>query len=362
MNNNNNKNPLTEKEAMKKALKRKTRYRMPSVNIGVLIVTVILFLIIGVCTLVIISRNDDKAPLVTGSSLESATVENAVDEEKPKATEISVAFPQSAIHEGELILVNADHEFVFPDVRDDVSVYDNKTLSYKVGDMNVTLSMTAITAFNKLMDDFYAETGCRDVMIVSGGGFRTEEFQRQLYSNRVATDGAEMAAKYVALPGHSEHHTGLAMDLSVYTDAGEGYAVRAYEKCKWLVENFENYGFILRYPEEKSDITGISYESWHYRYVGLPHSLIMKEKGWVLEEYIEYLRNLPEGTAISWNGIASEEISLEGIHGGDYVVYYVPANETGDTEIKVPKNREYTVSGDNVGGFIVTLNGGHTNE
>ncbi len=371
---NNNKNPLTEKEAMKKALKRKTRYRIPSVNIGVAIVAILLILIIGVCSLVIVSRDDGNIPAgndsingavsgtAAGSEQNGALTEDVTESEQNGIPTESIRLPQSAVHEGELILVNSDNEFIFPETRNDVSVYENKSSSYKAGDLNVTLSMTAITAFNKLMDDFYAVTGCRDVMIVSGGGFRTEEFQRQLYLDRVATQGEEMAARYVALPGHSEHHTGLAMDLSVYTDSGEGHAVRTYEKCTWLVENFENYGFILRYPENKADITGINYESWHYRYVGIPHSLIMKEKGWVHEEYIEYLQNLPEGTAVSWNGVASEEISLDGIHSGDYVIYYVPANENGDTEIIVPKNREYTVSGDNISGFIVTLIGGMTNE
>ncbi|MET3292533.1 UNVERIFIED_CONTAM: LAS superfamily LD-carboxypeptidase LdcB [Brevibacillus sp. OAP136] len=66
---------------------------------------------------------------------------------------------------------------------------------------------------------------------------------------------------------------------------------------KWLKENAWKYGFILRYPEEKVDITGIQYEPWHYRYVGLPHSAIIQERKFTLEEYLDYLREVKEMTA-----------------------------------------------------------------
>lgn len=347
--------PLTEKEAYKKALKRGTRYRTPSVNPAVVILAVILIVIIIGSAVIIVNRDGAGEPAATDTGTVSVTTEA-----EPAGQRITLT--RDDIQKGDLILVNSDHEYVFPETPTDVSVYDNKTISYKVNDKNVTMSMITINAFNRLMDDFYAETGCRDVMVVSG--FRTEEFQRQLYADRVASEGVEAAAKYVALPGQSEHHTGLAMDLSVYTDSGEGYAVRTYEKCRWLVDNFENYGFILRYPEDKANITGISYESWHYRYVGTPHSLIMKEFDFVLEEYVEYLQKLPTGTALSWNGISAEEVSLDGMT-GDYTVYYVPAAESGDTVITLPEGRGYTVSGDNVGGFIITLlptDGGDAND
>ena len=346
--------PLTEKEAYRKALKRGTRYRVPSVNPAVVILAVILVAIIIVCIAVIATRDG------AGDPAETVTTTVITTEEKTDG--ITVKLARDDVHRGNLILVNSDHEYVFPSTPTDVSVYDNKTISYKVNDKKVTMSMVTIEAFNRLMDDFYADTGCRDVMVVSG--FRTEEFQRQLYADRVASEGVEAAAKYVALPGQSEHHTGLAMDLSVYTDSGEGYAVRTYERCRWLVENFENYGFILRYPEDKANITGISYESWHYRYVGTPHSLIMKEQDLVLEEYVESLQCLGEGRAILWDGEFSYEGSLTDSDAYT-AVYYVPAAESGDTTITVPEGREYTVSGDNVGGFIVTLlptNGGNINE
>lgn len=348
------KRPMTEKEAVRRALKRGTRYRLPTMNIGVLAVSLFFCIVICVCVAVILSRGGEPDTAKPSDTQLSETEPSS----KPADGELlRLELAPEEVYRGDLILVNGDHEYRFPSEPTDVSVFDNKTPSYKVNDLNVTLSMTALTPFNRLMDDFYAETGCRDVMVVSG--FRTEEFQRKLYTERAESEGVETAARYVALAGHSEHHTGLAMDLSVYTDSGEGYYVRSYEKCRWLVDNFENYGFVLRYPEEKANITGIDYESWHYRYVGTPHSLIMSAEGFVLEEYLEYLQTLDKGTSLTWNG-SETGFCKRGEGGAVYEVYYEPASEE-TTVLGLPKGRAYTVSGDNVGGFIITLmpkNGG----
>jgi len=378
---NNNKRPLTEKQMRKKVLRRGTRYRAPKVNVGLVIALAFLLVIIAVCVVVIVSRggNGDTANDSAGSSYATSDIDasgvyttESADVDDPGGNNVVIEnsemkyiyMSHDEVHRGDLILVNSDHAYVFPDPATDVSVYNNKTKSYQVADLSINLSMDAITPLNVLMDDFYEVSQCRDVMVNSG--FRSEQFQRDLYNERVETQGAEMAAKYVALPGHSEHHTGLAMDLTVYNAVtGEGNKLVEYEPCKWLVENFENYGFVLRYPEDKVSHTGISYEPWHYRYVGAPHSLIMKARNLCLEEYIEYLRGLEEGTAVAWNGLEVHEISLDGILDGGYVVYYVPAAESGNTDIAVPQGREYTVSGDNVGGFIVTLmpiDGGESND
>ena len=90
-------------------------------------------------------------------------------------------------------------------------------------------------------------------------------------------------------PGTSEHNLGLAIDFN-YVD----YDFDQTKGFKWLVKNAQNYGFILRYPKDKQDITGITYESWHWRYVGKEHSKIIKEKGYCLEEYIDYLKGTQE--------------------------------------------------------------------
>lgn len=118
-------------------------------------------------------------------------------------------------------------------------------------------------------------------------GFRTTETQRMLYDNYVKRDGVEKASRYSALPGHSEHQTGLAIDISngdYVTSIGDWF--NETPQAKWLYENAHKYGFILRYPQGKEDITGYKYESWHYRYVGTEHSQYFNQNNLTLEEYL----------------------------------------------------------------------------
>ena len=146
------------------------------------------------------------------------------------------------------------------------------------------------------------------------------------------------------------------MDLSVYT-GGANYDIEEYDGAKWFMENYTKYGYILRYPESKASVTRIDYEGWHYRYVGLPHSLIMEKLDLCLEEYIEdYLPfHTAESAVLSGaDGKLSTVNAYEyELKDGEWAVYYVPASAEGDTGIPVPFDN-YTVSGDNVAGFIVT--------
>ena len=98
------------------------------------------------------------------------------------------------------------------------------------------------------------------------------------------------AATVVAVPGTSEHHLGLALDI---VDAGYPFLTEEQEETpvqKWLIENSWKYGFILRYPSGKSDITGIIYEPWHYRYVGREVAAEVYASGLCFEEYLDQFR------------------------------------------------------------------------
>lgn len=128
--------------------------------------------------------------------------------------------------------------------------------------------------------------------------YRTQEVQEGLYQNKVnqliAQGSSEKeakteAAKVVALPGTSEHQLGLAVDIvdvnnTSLTDAQEETPVQ-----QWLMENSWRYGFILRYPTDKTEITGIIYEPWHYRYVGKTAAEYIYDNDICLEEYLELL-------------------------------------------------------------------------
>ena len=86
----------------------------------------------------------------------------------------------------------------------------------------------------------------------------------------------------MADPGASEHHTGLAFDITV-----AGTIFKGTEQQIWLHKHCWDYGFIIRYQEDKEDITGVTYESWHYRYVGVEHAKIIMKEGLCLEEYLQ---------------------------------------------------------------------------
>ncbi|MBQ3256011.1 MAG: M15 family metallopeptidase [Oscillospiraceae bacterium] len=127
-------------------------------------------------------------------------------------------------------------------------------------------------------------------------GYRNIVLQTQLYEDkvsRVIEEGhspgraEKIAAMEVAYPGTSEHHTGLAVDIVDAANPNLDETQAEMPAQQWLMENCHRYGFVLRYPEGKSDRTGIIYEPWHYRYVGEEAAEVMHEEGLCLEEYLE---------------------------------------------------------------------------
>ena len=135
-----------------------------------------------------------------------------------------------------------------------------------------------------------------DLMICSA--YRSIERQQELFDAEVAVqmnngkskeEAEKITATMIAIPGTSEHHTGLAADIVTPTHQTLDPEFADTDAGKWLQENAAEYGFILRYPEDKQDITEIIYESWHYRYVGVDHAIAIKENGLCLEEYLEIL-------------------------------------------------------------------------
>lgn len=127
-------------------------------------------------------------------------------------------------------------------------------------------------------------------------GYRSIKYQQELFDERVyayrqeGMSGQQARAKVrqtVADPGSSEHHTGLAFDVAVTGEPSFG----ATKHSVWLKEHCWEYGFILRYPADKTHITKISHEPWHIRYVGTAHSLIMRDENLCLEEYIDKYAN-----------------------------------------------------------------------
>lgn len=138
----------------------------------------------------------------------------------------------------------------------------------------------------EMAEQMFREAQLENLEILLVSGFRSFERQNRLYDDYVARYGEKEANRFSAQPGHSEHQTGLAMDLS--TSALGGGISEEFSKTpegEWLRANAHRFGFIIRYPEGREEETGYMYEPWHFRYVGLASAKIINQNNWIFEEY-----------------------------------------------------------------------------
>ena len=184
------------------------------------------------------------------------------------------------------------------------------------------------TVLGALKEMFAAadDAGAGSLYVTSG--YRSRVHQKKIYNQ--AKDKS-----YVQRPGFSEHETGLAVDILAKKIGQDAFA--ASNQAHWLAGHAWEYGFVLRYPDGKKDVTGISYESWHFRYVGKPHAWYCDRNGLAFEEYLDALKS---GLRYSVK-----------LGGTEYVVAY---EKPRGGKIGVPEDQKYAVSGDNAGGYIVT--------
>ena len=285
-----------------------------------------------------ISQGSESMDLVGGGSESEAATE-------PKTVYENVSVSNEDVHAGDLILVNTDTAYVEENPTEIVSIYDHKTDNYHVSGTETSLRQPALDALNQMLDAFYVATGHQDMIVISG--YRTTQQQQELYDADLAETGEQTSTR-VALPGHSEHESGYALDFSLYTD-GVQYDYDGTGEYAWINENCAHYGYVLRYAEDKQETTGIQAEPWHYRYVGQPHATYMMENNVCLEEYLTLLKNYT----------ADEPLSITNWDGEIYQVYYVATDTSTDsTYVMVPPDAKYTISGNNSDGFIVTVDTG----
>lgn len=236
-----------------------------------------------------------------------------------------------------LILVNSAHRLDAAYQPDNLQDVADRAPSKK-GSM--LLAAPAAEAYVQMIDAYRAE---HKQAIYSISGYRDYAYQKRLFLSKLnhrqqAGQSYNIAYRntllYTAQPGTSEHQTGLAIDLS--TNAALSNNFRNTAQGKWLLANCWDYGFILRYDENKTRETAIAYEPWHYRYVGLPHSLIMRDNDWVFEEYISTLQQQgmvefadPADDDILWQIYWTDDVAeeFEGVQ---------------------------SISSDNAGGYIIT--------
>ncbi|WIV11905.1 M15 family metallopeptidase [Proteiniborus sp. MB09-C3] len=187
-----------------------------------------------------------------------------------------------------LVLANKERNLA-SDYKPSDLVIPNVKFSFDGNDQKKYLRKEAATA----LEELFKEGEKEDIILYAVSGYRSYARQELLFNNRVKKDGVEKANKLVARPGQSEHQTGLAMDVSSISvnlslDESFGQTVEGI----WLKENAHKFGFIIRYSNEKIDITGYSYEPWHIRYVGKDVAEEIYEKDITLEEYLGFESNL----------------------------------------------------------------------
>lgn len=261
---------------------------------------------------------------VSGTSVQTETV-SLIEDEK---------------YTGDLILINADQAYDFERNASSIdlkNIRESQSFSYPVGKEEFQVAGRVLSSLDAMI------AACDQAMGTSYTGissaYRTKEYQQQVWDDAVKTYGESYAEKYVAVPGFSEHHTGLAVDLGIFYDDGSEGSFSESDNAVWMKDNSWHYGFIRRYAEDKQAITKISNEAWHFRYVGVPHAAYMYANNLCLEEYLDYLKN---------NTSQDAPLSVT-CDTGTFSIFY-----TADKTIRKPEG-VYELSGDNSSGYIVTI-------
>lgn len=212
-----------------------------------------------------------------------------------------LSFHVEDVTRGSLILVNGRHPMQAPPAVSDfieLNSQQQDLLSPHTGRFEhvlpclehpveeIYLHKQAATMLFSLLKKIHAN---RQITAISG--YRSFAEQTCVWEETLSREGIAFAEKYVALPGCSEHQTGLAIDLAK-TASSIDY-ICPYFPDEGVISSFcrlaPQFGFIVRYPKAKEAVTQIGYEPWHFRYVGFPHSVIMTDRQMVLEEYLEML-------------------------------------------------------------------------
>lgn len=178
---------------------------------------------------------------------------------------------ESTKYKGDILLVNDKHRLSADYVPESlVNLYEQRH-SFRLASSNIYLTRETYEAMEKMFAA--AEADNVNGFIVTSG-YRDYERQKEIFETTEAGKAQE--------PGASEHQTGLAFDVTTETNGG----FESTSQYAWLCENAHKYGFIQRYPANKSDETGISYEPWHYRYVGVEAATKIKNSGMTLEAFL----------------------------------------------------------------------------
>ncbi|MDE5556218.1 MAG: D-alanyl-D-alanine carboxypeptidase family protein [Ruminococcus sp.] len=249
--------------------------------------------------------------------------ENSSDE-KYNSMFSETAIDESQLFSGSLVKVDSDTPYISTEMTQTVDLiyYRNDYYTLINETDSVILNADAAEALNLMMADYYDSTGHTNFLVYGT-------------TNTYTGEGSYCPKAF------PESVTGNTIDLAVNV----GSTVLTYDGCddeKWIVDNCYKYGYIVRFPSGKSQITSNAFCPWHLRYVGKVHSAVMNELNCCLEEYLELLKKYTYDHPLTYN-----------LNGTMYIIYSVQS--TGQTTTaQVPAMSEYSISGNNTDGFIIT--------
>lgn len=278
------------------------------------------------------------------STTDGSTTTDGSQTEPPETTpdpnEIVLTYKtvdRSGLQVGLLQLINEQYLYGFKEegTRVQLGDYRPQYKSYQLSKWTHELKIEAATALNQMMDDFYIVTGYTYLNV--NKAYYDFDSQKNLFEQEL-TDTP---------PGASDWHSGATFRFNGYNpETQQTVNITTANEVQWLKEHAHEYGFIFRAPNNKKSIVGYA-EPWQLRYVGTAHAEYMYKNNLCLEEYLTKL-------STSHNGV-SNSYTIESADGNTYQVYYIDAPAEGSIRLPVPENRPYTVSGDNMNGFIVTV-------
>ncbi|MDD4422227.1 MAG: hypothetical protein PHD46_04230 [Eubacteriales bacterium] len=306
-----------------------------------LITAVICVVIVVIVAVVLVYGNPFSGEESTGIIVSESSIAQAVSndvsiQEESKVPDdgtvdvsgyIEISVQHSELFEGNLILVTNKTDATAPikDSLDLMMIYGNKQGSkYSLSTAELLLNTEALNAFNLMMHGFGVSTAETHVMV------------NNAYASIDGLTKDKMFESYADLA--SGRSVRLAVYPSEFGKMGEGVYL-------WFSEHCHEYGYILRYPADKTEKTGAEASATMFRYVGKPHSEYIKQNNLSLEEYIELIKEYDYKKPLIYTGLGGEK----------YYIYYQRAVTDSSTAINVPGDRAYSVSGNNTDGFIVTV-------
>lgn len=327
--------------------KRRKRSRFPQLllTVSILVLALLCLVLLGRTFFGAVGKSpagSEGADTVSQSAEVRTDHDEQVGEVEPDATPTPemISLTESMLHTGDLILVNSSYAYDFEaneNTIDLVNIRDSQSFYYQVEKTEYEVAGRMLPSLDQMIAACDAAMGTSETGITSA--YRSYDYQQNVWNTTAEQSGEEYARAYVATPGYSEHHTGLAVDIGIFYSDGSQGSFSESQNAVWMDEHSSEYGFIRRYAEDKVSITGISNEKWHFRYVGLPHAVYMKQNNLCLEEYLEYLRNQT----------SSDNPLTISTSSGTYSVWY-----TTETSVLKPDG-DYMISGDNIAGYIFTV-------